>query len=651
MRLPRLALFAAALAALPALAGDAPAHKSPPPENTDKPRTLQGYVVQEEEFIDFLKKNHPLFTYEKEGRLVGKWRLSDREEEFVEEGGGKAFKEEFNRQASVTYRLGAQSILDYPNQFVGAKKCGECHPAQYAKWERSRHNLVVRFPDEVTEVKDLKAPMYNSPASVLAPGITPDSIYALIGTPRTKYGFLDPWLVRGTYHIEGGLLKDRTGTLVAGGNQFSRSWAESLTPELAKKIQADIPTFPTTIELFGDQGSQQWGMNSYGAKNRKTMLFQPASSYCEVCHSFKFDFETQEAFYKALGNPAELRKHTISKGITCEECHGAGAHLVNGKSGHTPSNCERCHQRFAFNADEAKDPKRGGDPKGFSSFFKSRCPSCGTEGSQSYFTAHAQKGMTCSTCHDPHEVTANDWREPYTLSGLKKECGDCHKEQAAFHAKSDEHNNKRCTACHMPAMMSCENFLPIQYPDKGGFDTARAAHIWRILVSPTEKTLNPPPGKDRDFKDGAWRMARKDGKPFIDLMWSCGRTSFQDPNLAQSGGCHSAYIGKHDPLFKDQKQIYDVVRKWQQPVEDGIAAAEKLLDEARPALAKTKIPKTRAAQSQLMINQSQEILDTIAKDGSSGVHAPRYTLEKVGEAKLLAEGALRIARGEQVASK
>jgi len=30
----------------------------------------------------------------------------------------------------------------------------------------------------------------------------------------------------------------------------------------------------------------------------------------------------------ALGKPEELRKHTISKGIACEECHGAGGHLV-----------------------------------------------------------------------------------------------------------------------------------------------------------------------------------------------------------------------------------------------------------------------------------------------------------------------------------
>ena len=57
----------------------------------------------------------------------------------------------------MTYRLGMESILDLPNKFVGAKKCGECHPAQYEKWSRSRHAKVVRFPDEMVEIpnKDL----------------------------------------------------------------------------------------------------------------------------------------------------------------------------------------------------------------------------------------------------------------------------------------------------------------------------------------------------------------------------------------------------------------------------------------------------------------------------------------------------------------
>ncbi len=315
--------------------------------DANAPRTLEGYVDQEQMFLDYLKQNHPIFRiYKKEGRLLGTPQVSDREEEFVEFGGGnKLAAKDHLAHASITYRLGEESILDLPNKFVEPKKCGECHPAQYQAWERSRHAKVVRFPDEITEVKDLKAPVYPpAPAAILPPGITPDAVFAIIGTPRTKYGFLDSYLVRGTFHVVDGNYKDGTGTLVAGGNQFSRSWAAGLTPETAKKIADWIPGFPTRIEDFGNQRSTQWGMNSYGSQYQKGMLFQPASAYCEVCHSFKFDFKSQAELIAALGNPEELRKHTISKGISCEECHGAGGHLVNASArGSVPSNCERCH--------------------------------------------------------------------------------------------------------------------------------------------------------------------------------------------------------------------------------------------------------------------------------------------------------------------
>ncbi len=604
------------------------------------PRTLEGYLEQEKAFYDFLKKTHPLFTvYEKEGRLVGKYQISDREEEFVEFGGGKDYAKENNRHASITYRLPMESILDLPNKFVGAKKCGECHPVQYEKWARSRHAKVVRFPDEMEEVPggDLRKGMYGGKASVLPEGITPDVVFAIVGTPRTKYGFLDAWLVRGTYHIEGGTLRDRTGTLVAGGNQFSRTWAESMTPDVTKKIASYVPGFPTKLEDFGDNGSAIWGMSSYGAKNRKTMLFQPASSYCEVCHSFKFDFKNQAELIAALGKPEELRKHTINKGITCEECHGAGGHLVGARGTGMPSNCERCHQRFAWNADEAKkDPKRP-----FSAYFKSKCPSCGTEGAQAYYTTHTEKGMRCGTCHDPHEVTANDWRDSYTVPGLKKQCQDCHTAQGAFFAKNNIHGANKCSSCHMPAMMSCENFGSIQYPDYAGFDTQRTSHIWKIVVDPEAKTLNPPEGKGRDYKDGAWRLAKKNGKPFLDLMWSCGRTSWGDANMAAAGGCHSPAQSQlpENLRFTNQKMIYEKVVAWQNPVKTGMAEVKAALAKLVPALLKSKLPQPQRAQVQAMVNEAQEIVDAVEKDGSWGVHAPEYTLRKVREARVLTDGA------------
>ena len=192
----------------------------------------------------------------------------------------------------------------------------------------------------------------------------------------------------------------------------------------------------------------------------------------------------------------------------------------------------------------------------------------------------------------------------------------------------------------MPSMMSCENFGTIQYPDKGGFDNSRAAHIWKIDVSPDVKTLNPPEGKGRDFK-GPWRLAKKEGRPYIDLMWSCGRTSFSDGNLLQAGGCHSAAQSQlpKELHFTDQKQIFNVVDTWQKPVKNGVKGLKEAIAKLDPQLASSKLPAAQKAQVQVMVNQAKDIVTAVEKDGSWGVHSPDYTLKKVKEAETLVNGA------------
>lgn len=466
-------------------------------------RTLQDYIVQEKELWDFLFEHHPVFKYAEEGRIKGVYKISTRGSEFLGEGNARGYTKMANedykspmnmkRPKASQYRLAAKSILDYPNRFVGSERCGECHAVQYEKWKRSRHAQTVRFPGEHPEVgNDLKKKLYGSQASILPDGITPDVIYATLGTPRTKYGYIDAWLVRGAYHVRDGLLKDGTGTIVAGGNQFSRGWAQWLTPERAKEIKKVIPDFPTTMKEMGGSASHQWGMTSYGSKFEQEFLFQPASSYCEVCHAFKFDFKTKDEFFKALGNPKELQKHTISRGISCEECHGAGGHLVGAESNGFQTNCERCHQRSNF---VERDVVNGKIETGFNVKTKSSCPSCGTEGSQLMMSVHYEKGMRCVTCHDPHEVTSNDWKDYYTKPAIKQTCQDCHKVQADTMAETTTHVKMDCIDCHMPFTMSCENFTAIQRPDYAGFDAVRRSHVFNILVDPEKKMMNPAPGQ------------------------------------------------------------------------------------------------------------------------------------------------------------
>jgi len=266
--------------------------------------SLQDYVVEEREMYDWLFKNHPIFT-KYGGKTVGKMDVHDRGLEWLAEGHGFDFSKASKRDdgkgySSMMYRIPAGSSLQFPNKFIGPEKCGECHPAQYETWSRSRHATTIRFPGEHPEVNNnLTDPVFSpDTASILPKGITPDVIYATVGHLRTKFGYVDAWLLRGTYHVEGGLLRDGTGQIVAGGNQFQRTWALNLDDETVKKIKKIVPEFPGTLEEYGDNGGYVRGLASYAAKYKKSMFFQANSSYCEVCHPFKFDFKTKKEFYQ-----------------------------------------------------------------------------------------------------------------------------------------------------------------------------------------------------------------------------------------------------------------------------------------------------------------------------------------------------------------
>ncbi|MGI2260469.1 multiheme c-type cytochrome [Shewanella sp. GXUN23E] len=620
-------------------------------------KTLQDYIVQEKELFDFLFQNHPVFKYEEQGRLLGTYKISDRGEEYLDQGNSQKYSKYKGRPMAIQYRLGEKSILDYPNKFVGPEKCGECHAAQYEKWSRSRHSKTIRFPGEHPEVNnDLEQTMYQTKdTSILPDGVTPDAIYATVGTPRTKYGFIDAWLVRGTYHIRDGLLKDGTGTLVAGGNQFSRGWAEWLTPEKAQEIKKIIPNFPTKLEEFGPTSSHQWGMTSYGAKYEKEFLFQPASSYCEVCHTFKFDFKSKDEYFAALGNPEELRKHTISRGIACEECHGAGGHLDGGIGGGMPSNCERCHQRFNF-VDELVGAE-GSDGKmeyAFGVKMKSACPSCGTEGSQLFGSMHYEKGMRCATCHDPHEVTGNDWKSEYTKPAIKQTCQDCHEAQTSIAANSKTHANQDCTSCHMPNTGSCENFAGIQFPDMAGFDAVRKSHAWKIDVHPERKMLNPPEGKSRDASVKGWTMAKdENGHYYLDLMWSCARTAISDYAVVDNKGCHSPFQSELEKglHYEDQMEIYGEVQKWQKPIKDTYAQVVAAIERIDQLMEVTKLTNEQKTQIYMLTEKAQATVDLLEADGSWGVHGPRYTKKRIDAAMAYVNQAQAIIDGSLTAKK
>jgi len=68
--------------------------------------------------------------------------------------------------------------------------------------------------------------------------------------------------------------------------------------------------------------------------------------------------------------------------------------------------------------------------------------------------------------------------------------------------------------------------------------------------------------------------------------------------------------------FTDQKVVYEKVIAWQKPVKEGMADVTAALGKIRPTIATSNVPRPQKANAQLMVNQAQDILDAVQKDGS-----------------------------------
>ena len=263
---------------------------------------------------------------------------------------------------------------------------------------------------------------------------------------------------------------------------------------------------------------------------------------------------------------------------------------------------------------------------------------------QHALTKHYEKGLTCVTCHDQQRVGGPDWMTSVTAPEMKKNCGDCHETQKAVFAKTDTHQKITCVACHMPNIPSPEDFTG---PDavEQYYSAVRRSHLYRINTDPTAQTLIRS-----DAKEGSgerlWTYALdKKGHAYVDIVWSCGRATPGDYTLSgDAQGCHSPATSTLDEglRYGSQQAIYDEIQKWQEPVKAKFAEIEKGLERIKQLLEVTKLTPEELAEVHLMLDKAQEIYDQVKKDGSWGVHAPRYLLDRV------TSGAAYIVRAQAI---
>ena len=249
-------------------------------------------------------------------------------------------------------------------------------------------------------------------------------------------------------------------------------------------------------------------------------------------------------------------------------------------------------------------------------------------------TTHYSKGLTCISCHDQQRVGRPDWMTSITAPAMKQECGDCHEVQKKVFAKTDAHAKTTCVACHMPNIPAPEEFQGEDGVEQY-YNAVRRSHLYKINVDPKARTYV----KAADAKEGErlWTYALDENeRPFVDIVWSCGRATPADYTLSgEAQGCHSPNNSTLDEglRYADQSAIYFEIEKWQRPVKAVFEKVGNGLERVKQLLEVTRLTPEDQTEVRLMVDKAQEIYDQVEEDGSWGVHAPRYLLERVQTAE------------------
>ena len=265
---------------------------------------------------------------------------------------------------------------------------------------------------------------------------------------------------------------------------------------------------------------------------------------------------------------------------------------------------------------------------------------------QHFMSVHAQKNVSCITCHEPKSKDGVAWMATVSKPAIRQTCQDCHTVQAEVFAHTDTHDKIDCIACHMPNVASAEDYSADQ--KAAGPKALRRLHTYKINVDPDASTMVQGDIKIKDGTVKGYVLAKdEDGNAFVDLMWSCARNAPADYTVFEGKGCHNEALSKLDPglVYQDQKEVYGEVMKWQNPIKAGYEEISGAVPRLRKLLEVTRLSPADQTEARLLLDKADDIVTLIKKDGSWGVHAHNYLLDRVKTAQSF------IAKAQQIIDK
>lgn len=193
------------------------------------------------------------------------------------------------------------------------------------------------------------------------------------------------------------------------------------------------------------------------AKDAKMDTTSQFTSDCAACHT-EYEMTWQSGAHgQAADDPVFVEEWTKQgKPGACLVCHTTGydpATATYEKAGVT---CEACHG--PANPDHPKSPM----PVDRTTDLCGRCHSDTRFGWQDWkVSTHYQRGMNCTTCHDPHSASLKNVSVVNQGSGSADEvsqlCINCHKEHSMdFSYTSHHQEGVSCVDCHVNHLENTE---------------------------------------------------------------------------------------------------------------------------------------------------------------------------------------------------
>ena len=359
--------------------------------------------------------------------------------------------------------------------YAGSRSCQSCHPREYAGWQNTGHARMMRPYRFENVFGDFNNATYTDETGRIVARMSHDDSQHYFETLDTK----NQWhRYRVDYTI---------------GAKWQQTYATRL-------LNGEIQVFPLQYNRQEKRWIAFWKMIDTPKAERGTVVnfsrHSPDTAYlvhCGPCHTSQLRLGT-------LVSPRIKDLEYTEPGINCEMCHGPGgdhvASMRTAKPGYKPplklqvefgkissrdyiAVCAQCHlqsailglgpegeynyrhfadtfyvhyqsrpyDEFALRA-HYKDGRFRVISFAIESFLRSKCVQKG--------------GAHCGHCHDFHPSDIRNERDLKFLGHPDQMCLQCHPSYAANLEAHTHHpaasEGSRCTACHMPKIMTTVMF-------------------------------------------------------------------------------------------------------------------------------------------------------------------------------------------------